>query len=128
MRTVSAGLASTLLVLVLMPACSSGGEPATCEPSGTELQIAVETTHRFTTGCLASPADQAFTIHFVNDDPSGHGIHNVSIRDAQNDVLFEDDLIRGGEQITYEVGPLAAGTYEFFCTNHPEMKGRLIVG
>ena len=34
----------------------------------------------------------------------------------------------GGGSATYNIGPLPAGSYEFFCTIHPNMVGTLTVG
>jgi plastocyanin len=109
-----------------LAACSSG-PPPTCDPSGTELRIAVAEgyTHVFDTKCLAAPANEAFTIEFDNNDTSPHGNHNIHIFDGGD--LFVGDIARHESSITYEVGALEAGTYRFKCDNHPEMNGTFIV-
>lgn len=113
------------LVVLGAAACGGGGE-ATCRPAGIELSITADD-HRFSTDCLAAPADQAFTIAFRNDDTSGHGIHNVEIF-AGGSQLFSGEALRpGGTSAVYEVGALPAGTYGFRCTNHTFMRGSFVV-
>lgn len=123
-RTMRVFAMMTTLPTLGLAACS-GGAAATCEPSGTQLHIAVETTHLFNKECLAAPANQPFTIEFDNQDTSGHGNHNITILDG--DSLFVGDVAPHETSITYEVGPLAAGTYRFKCDNHPQMNGSFIV-
>lgn len=113
----------TLSALVLA-ACGDGGASATCSPSGTELHIAVleSQSHQFDTDCLAAPAGEPFTIEFDNQDTSPHGNHNVNIVG-----LFVGDFAKHGTSITYQVGALEAGTYQFRCDEHMFMNGTFIV-
>lgn len=117
----------TALLTLGLAACSGGGPPPTCNPSGTQLRIAVEegTTHLFNKKCLAAPVNQAFTIEFENHDTSSHGSHNIHIFDGGD--LFVGDIAPHESSITYEVGPLQAGTFRFQCDTHPEMNGTFIV-
>ena len=47
-------------------------------------------------------------------------LHNVEIKDAAGASLFRGEpYIDGGQEIDYQVPPLAAGTYPFICTVHP---------
>lgn len=117
----------TALLTVGLAACSGGGSAPTCNPSGTQLRIAVEegTTHLFNKRCLAAPVNQAFTIEFENRDTSPHGNHNIHI--FEGDDLFVGDIAPHETSITYEVGPLQAGTFRFKCDNHPQMDGTFIV-
>ncbi len=80
----------------------------------------------FSTDALSAPADTAFTIHFKNDDAAGV-LHNVEIKDAAGASLFKGELIDGGQEINYAVPALAAGSYPFVCTVHPNMTGTLTV-
>ena len=113
---------------VAMAACSQAPEAtATCEPRGTELEIAVlaSASHIFTKDCLAAPAGEPFTIYFNNQDTSPHGNHNIHISLPDED--FIGDRAFHGTDITYHVGPIQAGTYEFHCDEHPQMKGTFVV-
>jgi plastocyanin len=78
----------------------------------------------FDTDALAAPAGVAFQIEFANNDA---GIpHNVEI--LQNgQSIWKGELFSGVETRTYDVPALAAGTYEFICTVHPNMRGTLTV-
>ena len=117
----------TALLTLGLAACSGGGSAPACNPSGTQLHIAVAVgTHgRFNTKCLAAPANQAFTIEFENHDTSLESNHNVHIFDGG--TLFVGDIARHETSITYEVDPLQAGTFRFRCDNHPGMNGTFIV-
>jgi len=76
---------------------------------------------------LQAPANAPFQIVFANNDA---GIpHNVSIhRDsATGEEVFKGDIFNGTETRTYDVPALAAGTYAFVCSVHPNMVGTLTV-
>jgi plastocyanin len=72
---------------------------------------------------LSVAPDVAFQINFANNDPSIP--HNVEIKDAAGVVIFRGDIFNGVETRTYSVEPLAAGTYQFACSVHPNMVGTL---
>jgi plastocyanin len=115
------------LVATVLLACSESAPKSTCKPHGTELEIAVlaSASHQFTKDCLAAPAGQPFTIYFNNQDTSAHGNHNIRIELPDDD--FVGEIAFHGTDITYEVGPLQGGTYQFRCSHHPEMNGMFIV-
>jgi plastocyanin len=75
---------------------------------------------------VSAPAGKPFTIHFNNKDA---GIpHNVAIKDASGMEMFKGDIVTGPIETDYKVPALAAGTYQFVCTVHPNMVGTLKVG
>jgi cytochrome c oxidase subunit 2 len=81
----------------------------------------------FTTTEVTAPKDAPFTIHFRNQDAAGV-LHNVEIKDAANATVFKGEpIIDGGQEIDYQVPPIAAGTYPFICTVHPNMTGTMTV-
>lgn len=74
---------------------------------------------------LSVAPDVAFKINFANNDA---GIpHNVEIKDAGGATVFNGDIFNGVETRTYDAPPLAAGTYQFICSVHPNMVGTLTV-
>ena len=76
---------------------------------------------------LSAPADTPFQIQFDNQDagiPHDVAIHEGSQSGAE---VFRGDVVTGPAQVTYDVPPLNAGSYAFFCTIHPNMAGTLTV-
>jgi plastocyanin len=97
--------------------------PAPCRPSGTEVQVTARNL-AFDKDCLAAPAGSAFTIRFDNADP---GIpHNVSVL-SDNQPRFTGEIVNGPEVVTYRVNALQAGTFDFRCDVHPQMRGTFVV-
>ena len=100
-----------------------------CAPSGTSLSITAQNI-KFSTDCLAAPANQDFTLTFDNKDA---GVpHNVDIYDKQGGTHIgggtPTDLLTGVNSTTYKVSGLKAGTYFFQCDVHPTaMFGTFIV-
>ena len=82
--------------------------------------------------CLSTIADEPFTVTLHND-VHGEGVavnHTFSLYPdvSATDDLFYGDLVYAGESFTYHVPSLAAGTYVFKCTIHPQtMIGVLVV-
>lgn len=66
--------------------------------------------HRFSPETLKVPADQEFDLTVVNSDPTAEEFES-------NDFHVEK-VIAGGKQMTFHIGPLAAGTYGFFGERH----------
>lgn len=75
---------------------------------------------------LKAPADKAFVIRFDNKDAGTP--HNVEIKDANNQSVFKGEIFNGAAVKDYAVPALAAGTYQFVCSVHPNMTGTLTVG
>lgn len=123
------GFAGLLLILYLMMfkpslGLSTGTTPA---PVGADVQVSARDI-AFNTDTLTAPADRAFELFFENEEAVPH---NVSIyRDeSRSEALFTGEIITGPGSITYQVGPLAAGTYVFVCDVHPpQMTGVFEVG
>lgn len=100
---------------------------AGCTPSGTTVAVVAENT-KFTTDCLAAPADQSFTINYDNKDA---GItHNLVIVESHRatDVMFRAEGFKGAATMTFTAGPFKPGTYAYHCEFHPNvMKGTFVV-
>jgi plastocyanin len=72
---------------------------------------------------IAATAGKPLAIAFVNKDA---GIpHDIEVADASGALLFEGPTISGVNSTVYNVPPLKAGTYKFFCKWHPNMVGEL---
>ena len=75
---------------------------------------------------VSAPAGVPFVIHFDNKDA---GIpHDIEIKDSMGMVVFKGDIVTGVTQVDYQVPALAAGTYPFVCTVHPNMTGTITAG
>lgn len=66
--------------------------------------------HRFKPQTLSVPAGEQFSLVVVNADPTAEEFES-------NDFHVEK-VIGGGKQMTFHVGPLAAGSYGFFGERH----------
>jgi len=114
------------------PAPTGNGSPApsgepTAAPSG-EVSVTLEESAiniQFVKRELEAPADEPFAILFKNDDANIP--HNIEIRDEGGTVVFMGELFNGVAERTYIVPALAAGTYPYICTVHPNMTGILTV-
>jgi plastocyanin len=102
------------------PAASQGGGGA----SGTVVDITAQNVD-WTTKDVTAPAGAPFKIHFDNQDASTP--HNIVIKDGQGQQFLSTDLLTGVAQADYDVPALAAGTYTFVCSVHPNMTGTLTV-
>lgn len=97
-------------------------------PEGAVIDVAsISVTEGYDPDALTAPADTPFTIQLDNPDQTAP--HNVAIRAALPDGKDWIGLpIAGpGEQATYSVPPIAAGSYTFYCSVHPNMTGTLTV-
>ena len=100
-------------------------DPGCLGPGGTTVVDVKAQNVAFTTTEISAPADKTFQIKFDNEDASVQ--HNVEIKDASGKSLFKGDLVTGVNTATYTVPALAAGSYPFNCTVHPNMTGTLTV-
>ena len=65
-------------------------------------------------------------LYLTNLNVWGHTMY--SVLNGRNDRLFwSEEVPFGKSTIVYGVPALAAGSYAFFCINHPDMKGTLVV-
>ena len=88
----------------------------------------------FDTDPIVGPREcEPFVIVFFNQEGDSPTTpedrkHDIDIRTENlfGDVLFDGELIGPG-QIRYEVPGLPAGEHYFYCSNHGDMSGTLIV-
>jgi plastocyanin len=104
---------------------ASVGPSASVAPGGIELTAL---NVAFDKSELTAPADTPFQIVFHNNDASIQ--HNVAIHEGTptGPEVFKGEIFAGVETRTYDVPALAAGTYGFVCTVHPNMSGTLTAG
>ena len=70
-----------------------------------------------------APADTPFVIDFDNQDAASRTTSRSRTRPGA--VEFKGDVFPGVATRDYQVPALAAGTYPFVCTVHPNMTGTL---
>jgi mono/diheme cytochrome c family protein/plastocyanin len=117
-----------------VPACwsgSGGGSTATpgpSLPSGAEVLKVTAENIAYDVHDLTATAGQPFGIDFNQKDANVGG-HNVEIKDANGNVVFDGEVLTDPGQVTYSVPALPAGTYTFLCKIHPipAMTGTLTV-
>jgi plastocyanin len=118
------GLGTLVLVLAACSGSASGAGPSvSADPNA--IQLAAKDL-KFSTATLSAPAGKSFQIQFNNQESAPH---NVAIYKDQSasEKLFGQDPFGGPKTVTYQVGPLTAGSYFFRCDVHPDMKGTLNV-
>ena len=106
---------------------SGGGSAAPSAGASTDPNATVVTISAlniaFDPTAVTAPADTGFTLSFDNQDA---GIpHDVQVKDAAGAVVFKTDVFPGAEKRDYTVPALAAGSYPFVCSVHPNMTGTL---
>jgi mono/diheme cytochrome c family protein/plastocyanin len=104
---------------------SGSAAPSSGGGGGTVVNISAANV-AYSTSSLSAPAGAAFTIHFDNQD---NGIpHNVAIKDASGTEVFKGEIFPGPGTRDYAVPALKAGTYDFVCSVHSNMTGKLTAG
>jgi cytochrome c oxidase subunit 2 len=103
------------------PSGAPSGPPAGPALAVSAFNLAFEPT------TLQAPADTPFKIDFDNKDPSIP--HNIAIHEGSptGAEVWKGEIFPGAAKKTYDVPPLAAGTYGFVCSVHANMTGTLTV-
>ena len=101
--------------------------PSGAVPSAGGSTVAISALNiAFEQATVSAPAATDFVIHFDNKDAGTP--HNVFIKDGSGMEMFKGDTVTGPASVDYQVKALAAGTYTFVCSIHPNMTGTLTVG
>ncbi len=134
-RQVTSGTVLSMVGGIVGVAMVAGGlalmiAPPKVEVAKPVVQLAAPpsaSTKGFSTDTLSAPANTAFSIEFDNQETGVQ--HNVVIASQDgSQTFFDGALTTGPSKTTYDVDPLAPGTYSFFCKVHPTtMKGTLTV-
>jgi plastocyanin len=105
---------------------SPSGEPVACAEGGTATITMCAELVAFDRDSITVPADEPFTIRFVNYDV---GIpHNVAIHEdtGAGPEVYLGEIFNGLDERIYDVPALTAGTtYVYICTVHPNMLGTI---
>ena len=117
-----AALAAGLLALILIGCTTAATGPTPSTSVDPDAIHVVARDLRFEPTVLEVPAGEQFTLSFDNQE----GLpHNVAILDASGASMFTGEIFTGPAQRTQVVPALAAGSYTFLCSVHPDMKGSL---
>jgi plastocyanin len=102
------------------------GGVATAAASAPAVDISAAGTTSFDVTTLSFPANA--TVPLVFDNQTVGVPHNIGIYDRPGGKeLFAGKIVTEPAKVTYDVPPLAAGTYAFHCDVHPNMAGTLTV-
>jgi mono/diheme cytochrome c family protein/plastocyanin len=105
---------------------ASASPGASVDPNAPVVEISASSSSAFDQSTVTAPADQAFVIHFKNDE---NGVpHNVEVKDSSGASVVRGEIITGVAEADYSVPALAAGDYPFACSVHPNMTGTLTAG
>ena len=99
---------------------SAPASPATSPAPGGQAVTVTAANIAFDPTELQVPADTPFTLEFVNNDASVP--HDVAIRDQAGTEVFKTDVFPGVETRSFDAPALAAGSYTWVCTVHPNMQ------
>jgi len=108
------------------PTPGPSGGPSGPPPAGSSVDLSASNASGFDQTTLTAPAGPV-TIHFANKDPSV--AHNVAIKGANPDGsdFIGLPLAQAGQTLDYVTPPLAAGTWDYYCSVHANMTGTLTV-
>ena len=85
---------------------------------------------QFNTDALEFKAGEESHLHFTNEDSVQHNVaiyEDTAAADSQTDVLFDGEIISGGDDADYSIPALDKGEYVFQCDIHPAMRGTVTV-
>ncbi len=112
-------LAAALVVAPLGPVLAADAiEVVTGASGGTEIKIAKM---KFQTPDVTVKSGS--TVTWINTEPLPHNVHFKAGAGLEKDV--EGPMLRSNE--TYSVKFNTPGTYNYVCTPHPFMKGKVTV-
>ena len=121
MRAAASAAAVGLLATLLLGACGGGQS----QPAGS-IKVTL-TEFKFDPSSIDAKAGNV-VFFLVN---GGTTSHDMAIRDSSGKTVAQSELVSAGDSFVFTVNNLAAGTYDFLCTQpgHADsgMKGTLTV-
>jgi hypothetical protein len=117
---VPVSLRSARLPAVLVGACVSASLLlySSAHAADQEIVITIKDRH-FVPDIVPAPAGQKIKLIVKNEDPMPSEFESVE--------FHREKVVPSGKEITVFVGPLEAGSYEFFDDFHPDSRGHLVV-
>lgn len=113
-------LLGALVVLALLgAACGGGDEGDSGGEGGGGTETATLTAAEFAFEPSSLTVASGGSIEFTNEDDAEH---NITAEEAG----IDEDVDAGGS-VTVDLSDVEAGTYDFICEYHPDMKGTLEV-
>jgi plastocyanin len=121
---------SIVLAFLMYPVSSANSSPAVNQTasSGNEVIISPGS---------SSPTNAKFfepqslnvpvgtTVTWENLDSTLHTITSGSAESGKSGTIFDSSYLTGGNTFQYTFG--SAGTFDYYCTLHPFMKGQIVV-
>ncbi|MCJ0873252.1 cupredoxin domain-containing protein [Streptomyces sp. AP-93] len=121
-RTRGAAVGAACALLAIVGATSTSAAPLS--PPASTSTVTIEGTEVRIQGFKFIPADvkvrAGATVTVINEDSAPHTLT------ATEGYAFDTGTIEGGASGTF-TAPSKPGSYPFFCSIHPQMKGTLIV-
>ncbi len=88
------------------------------------LLVAQRSTFNGTNPDIFVQVDAPQKLVVVNDDAV---THDLQVKDETGGILnFETAPLKGGQHFNAAIVAYKPGTYEYFCSYHPEMRGQII--
>ncbi len=103
--------------LILFVTCALGfaGSALAADPPTFSLTIQ---NRAFSPAELQVPAGQKIELHVKNAD--------AAASEFESETLHREKVVPAGKEVVVYVGPLRAGTYEFFDDFNPKARGHII--
>ena len=114
-------LAPALAALALLAGCGDDDTgPATSTPATPEGGVAATTVEIASFAFAPNETNVRIgqKVEWVNEDSAAHNV-------VENDGAFESETLEQGDTFAYTTEK--AGTFNYICTFHPQMKATLIV-
>ena len=65
------------------------------------------------------------TVTWKNGDSTMHTVTSGSAQGGESGTVFDSSYLTGGK--TFQWTPNSTGTFDYYCTLHPYMKGQVVV-